>query len=195
MKLRLLTAILFLSFYNNLLAEDLVDSFRFSDKDCKELAKEFSDTAFEQKKMEMKKNAKLYTEETWKYFSKTQDTISSGFNKLCTGKKNNVSLADIYKEQLNCSIACKENIKIVKGAFFKIVEDINKTKERSKEACLFICNEGQQKLDSIKIGITYGIKNKNSPDCSGAVTNLERNKVKVSEIEQIINQTKKDITK
>ena len=84
---------------------------------------------------------------------------------------------------------------MVKGSFLKIVEDINKTKERAQAACLLICDQGQQKLDAIKIGIAYGIKNKNSPDCNGAVADTGRNKIKVSELERIIDQTKKDITK
>ena len=189
MRVRLLTAILFLNFHNTLSAEDAVANFRFSDKDCKNIAKEFSEDAFEETNYDMKKNTKLYTKETKEYFNKTQLDISSGFNNICTIKKSNVSFADIYKEQLSCSNKCKENIKMVKGAFLKIVEDINKTKERAQAACLLICDQGQQKLDAIKIGIAYGIKNKNSPDCSGAVSDKGRG-IEAKAIEANLNTSK-----
>jgi hypothetical protein len=178
MKVRLLTAFLILSFHNTLLAEVVASSFRFSDKDCSTLTNEISDKIFEQKRSKIDKDKNKYDKETWEYLNKSQSDFSANLTKLCSSKKNNVSIADISNEQSSCSKICNDNIKMVKGAFFKAVEDLNKTIVTAKATCESACNEGQQKLDAIKIGVAYGLKNKSSPDCSGAVAGDGRGFIK-----------------
>lgn len=195
MKARLITAFLILNFHHTVSAEVAGSSFRFSDKDCSNLTKEISETVFEQKKSKIDKERSKYNKETWEYLNKGQSDYSASLNKLCSSKKDNVSIADFTKEQANCTNICKDNIKMVKGAFFKLVEDVNKTIVNAQADCLSACTEGVQKFEAIKIGIAYGSKNKNSPDCSGAVADQGRNKMKDVEIDQIVDQPKRAIAK
>lgn len=193
----ILTAILMLNFHQTVSAEVANSSFRFSEKDCSALSKDIADTIFEQKKSKLNKEGNKYEQEKWEYINKSQADFSANMKKLCSSKKDNVSIADFSNAQATCTIACKDNIKMVRGAFFKVIEDVNKTIAKAQEICESACEEGQQKFEAIKSGIAYGLKNKSSPDCSGVVAGEGRGVVKPSfnGIDSINEKAKKIIAK
>lgn len=183
---------IFLSVHSqNIFAADAAGQFQFTEKECHDLAQELSDDAFEnEKKLDSMKIANHFSAETVKYLNETKINFSKDLNNLCSTKKDNVTFDDIYKVESSCKETCKENLKIIKTPFLKIVEDLNKTKEISESTCYAICDKDQDKLDAMRKGMTLALKSKSSPDCSGAVSDSGRNKSKTTALEQIVEKVK-----
>lgn len=178
MKVALLSIVLFASF-NHTFAADSAGQFKLTEKECHELANELSIEAFdEEKKLDSAKKFERFSAETVKYLDATKLSFSKDLNKLCDKKKDNVTFDDIYKEESMCKETCKENLAVIKTPVLKIVEDINKTKEKSEAACLSICEKDQEKLDAMKRGLAMAMKSKTSPDCTGVVADSGRGKMK-----------------
>lgn len=192
-----LLAMFLLSHSHNLFAADAAGQFKFAEKECHDLAKELSDDAFEnEKKLDSMKLTNRFTAETVKYLNETKINFSKDLNNLCDTKKDNVTFDDIYKKiESSCKETCKENLKVIKTPFLKIVEDLNKTKEISESTCYAICDKDQDKLDAMKKGMTLALKSKSSPDCSGAVSDSGRNKSKTTNLEQIVEKVKETSAK
>lgn len=177
-------------------AADTVGQLKFTEKECHDLAKELSDDAFEnEKKLNSMSIANRFNAETVKYLNETKIDFSQNLNKLCDTKKDNVTFDDFYKVESSCKETCKENLKVIKTPIFKIVEDINKTKEISESACFAICDRDQDKLDAMKKGMSFAMKNKGSPDCTGVVSDSGRNKSKTTTLEQIAEKAKETSVK
>ena len=179
MKVALLSVFLITSFQHSFAATDSAGLFRFTEKECHELATELSDEAFEhEKKLDSMKKFERFSAETVKYLDDVKTNFSSDLNKLCDKKKDAVTFDDLYKEEKTCEDTCKKSLSVIKTPLLKIVENINKTKEKSEAVCLSICEKDHDKMSAIKRGLTMAMKAKSSPDCSGAVADSGRGKLK-----------------
>lgn len=190
MKGTLLTLTLLMSF-QNAFAADLAGQIKFTEKECRELAKELSDDAFEaEKALDAKKISGRFSEATLNYLEQSKISFSKDLNQLCDKKKDNVTFDDIYKEESTCKETCKENLVHIKKPMFKIVKDLNRTEEKSEAACYAICDKDHSKMDAMRRGLAMALKTKTSPDCSGVVADSGRNKTKTTTLEQIAEKAK-----
>lgn len=175
MKVTLLTLSLLLSFQNSFAATDSAGQFKFTEKECHELASELSDEAFDnEKKLNSMKKFERHSAETLKYLDTAKTNFSKDLNTLCDKKKDAVTFDDLYKEESSCKETCKESLSVIKTPLFKIVEDVNRTKEKSEAVCLSICEKDHDKMNAMKRGLTMAMKSKSSPDCTGVVVDSGR---------------------
>lgn len=179
MKVTLLTLSLLFSFQNIFAATDTAGQFRFTEKECHELASELSDEAFEnEKKLDSMKKFDRFSAETVKYLDAAKTSFSKDLNQLCDKKKDAVTFDDLYKEENTCKETCKESLSVIKEPIFKIVENINRTKEKSEAICVSICEKDHDKMNAMKKGLAMAMKSKASPDCTGVVIDSGRSKQK-----------------
>lgn len=194
MKTTLLAIYVWASFQNTFAATDTAGQFRFTEKECHELATELSDEAFEhEKKLDSMKKFERFSAETVKYLDDVKTNFSSDLNKLCDKKKDAVTFDDLYKEEKTCEETCKESLAVIKTPVLKIVENINKTKEKSEAVCLSICEKDHEKMSAIKRGLAMAMKSKASPDCTGVVVDSGRSKQKpiVFDLDKLNDEAKK----
>jgi hypothetical protein len=179
MKAALLTLSLIFGFQNSFAADDSAGQFRFTEKECHELASELSDEAFEhEKKLDSMKKFDRFSADTVKYLDAVKISFSKDLNNLCDKKKDSVTFDDINREESSCEETCKESLSVIKTPFLKIVEDVNRSKEKSEAVCVSICEKDHDKMKAMKKGLTMAIKNKTSPDCTGVVTDSGRSNLK-----------------
>lgn len=179
MKVTLLTLSLLFSFQHSFASTDTAGQFRFTEKECHELASELSDEAFEnEKKLDSMKKFERFSAETVKYLDAAKISFSKDLNQLCDKKKDAVTFDDLYKEESSCKETCKESLSVIKTPLLKIVEDLNRTKEKSEAVCLSICEKDHDKMNAMKKGLAMAMKAKASPDCTGVVVDSGRNKLK-----------------
>lgn len=179
MKITLLTLSLVFSFQNSFAATDNAGQFKFTEKECHELASELSDEAFDnEKKLDSMKKFERHSAETLKYLDAAKTNFSKDLNQLCDKKKDAVTFDDLYKEESTCKETCKESLSVIKTPLLKIVEDLNRTKEKSEAVCLSICEKDHDKMNAMKKGLAMAMKSKASPDCTGVVVDSGRSKQK-----------------
>lgn len=193
MKSTLLTLSLLMSF-QTVFAADSAGQFKFTEKECRDLAKELSNDAFEaEKALDAKKISGRFSAEILKYLDHSKTSFAKDLNQLCDKKKDNATFDDIYKVESTCKETCKENLVHIKKPMFKIVKDLNRTEEKSEAACFAVCDKNQSKLDAMKRGLTMAMKSKASPDCSGMVSDSGRNKIKpiMSDLDKLSTEVSK----
>ncbi|MEA9355467.1 hypothetical protein SHI21_04620 [Bacteriovorax sp. PP10] len=197
MKVTLLTLSLLFSFQNTFAATDTAGQFRFTEKECHELANELSDEAFEnEKKLDSMKKFERFSAETVKYLDAAKISFSKDLNQLCDKKKDAVTFDDLYKEESSCKETCKESLSVIKTPLLKIVEDLNRTKEKSEAVCLSICEKDHDKMNAMKKGLAMAMKSKASPDCTGVVVDSGRNNLKpiIIDLDKINTKTAKQVS-
>jgi hypothetical protein len=178
-KVTLLTLSLVFSFQNSSAANDSAGHFRFTEKECHEIASELSDEAFDnEKRLDSMKKMGRYSTETVNYLDVAKVNFSKDLNDLCDKKKDTVTFDDLYKVESTCKETCKESLSVIKTPLLKIVEDLNRTKEKSEAVCVSICEKDHDKLNAMKKGLAMAMKSKTSPDCTGAVVDSGRSKHK-----------------
>ena len=123
------------------------------------------------------------------YFAKTRAALENKMNAFCKSDKAGVTVEDFRNEYHNtCAIECQDQSSVFKDPLI----GANKPKRDADTVCLTICNKTLDKLDMFIEGIELGKKHSQKPenDCTAGVSDSSRNKVKVKDIDAIIDHVK-----
>jgi hypothetical protein len=107
------------------------------------------------------------------YFKNVVDKLDAKLIKECEDKRGNYTFEKFQKTYTEtCGDACRESVSVLNT---NIATEFAR-KDRVRNVCATLCNQGKDKLDFLKQGIDMAKADspKSAPDCTGVVSDKGR---------------------